>query len=74
MQVAKATASWLMGVHDPFEDINIMSATTAEHKSLAPFNDSPHVTGGIWGFRHLRIFCCFIFAALMASTQVMISL
>ncbi len=74
MQVAKATASWLMGVHDPFEDINTVSASAAEHKSLGPSNDSSHVTGGTWGLRHLRVFCCFIFAALMASAKVMSSL
>ncbi len=63
-----------MGVHDPFEDINIMSATAAEHESLGPSKDSAHVTGGIWGVRHLRAFCCSISAALMAFTKVMSSL
>jgi len=36
VQVAKATANWLMGVHDPFEDINMVSATAAEQQSLGP--------------------------------------
>ncbi|KAL0038809.1 hypothetical protein WJX79_008711 [Trebouxia sp. C0005] len=66
-QVARATVSWLMGIHDPFEDINVISATAAEHKSAGPSNKSPHVTGGTWGVTHLRVYCCFIFAALMAS-------
>jgi len=74
VQVAKATASWLTGMHDPFEDINIVSATAAQHKSLGPSNDSPHVTGGTWGVRPLRVSCCFICAALMAFTKVMSSL
>lgn len=55
MQVAKATASWLTGMHDPFEDINIVSASAAEHKSLRPSNGSPHVTAGTWGVRPLRV-------------------
>ncbi len=71
MQVAKATASWLMGVHDPFVDINIVCATAAEHEPFGPSNDSPHVIGGTWGVRPLRVFCCLICAALMTSTQVM---
>ena len=35
MQVAKATAGWLKGVHDPFEDINMVLASAAE-QSLGP--------------------------------------
>ena len=36
MQVAKATAGWLKGVHDPFEDINMVLAAAAEQQSLGP--------------------------------------
>ncbi len=63
-----------MGVHDPFEDINIVSATTAELPSAGPSNETLHVTGGVWGMRHLRVYCCFIFAGLMASVKVKSSL
>ena len=70
MQLAKATASWLLGVHDPFEDINTASATAAEPKFGGPSNESPHMTGGVWGVRHLCVFCCSISAALMAFTKV----
>ncbi|KAA6422721.1 MAG: hypothetical protein FRX49_07256 [Trebouxia sp. A1-2] len=72
-QVARATVSWLMGIHDPFEDINVISATAAEHKSAGPSNKSPHVTGGTWGVTHLRVYCCFIFAALMASFKAVMA-
>lgn len=75
MQGVRATASWLVGIHDFFEDINIVSATAAEHlKPLAPSRYSCHVTGGIWGIRNLCVYCCCIFAALMASVEVMSSL
>lgn len=71
MQVAKATVSWLMGIYDPFEDINVIAATAAEHESLGLSNESSNVTNGTWGVRHLCVYCCFTFAALMASVKVM---
>ena len=72
--MAKATASWVVDMHDPLEDINIVSATASEHKFPVPFNDSPHVTGGIWGVKHLCAICCSVFAGFMASVKVMSSL
>ena len=52
----------------------IVCAAAAEHESLGPSKNSPHVIGGAkmrrcpstWGVRPLCIFRCLICAALMA--------